>query len=502
MNRRTFMRSAGLAAMGTTLGGVRAAGNGGGGAGARPNILLLLSDQHRHDWLSTNPALAGGLLATPHMDWLAAGGMRLERCVVSAPLCGPSRACLASGVHYDYCGVVKHEKVWPHARMESFYRRLRDDAGYHVLGTGKFDLAKINNQSLYPPGQDGRNLLSEWGFSDGINNMGKWDGYQHATPSNDPWFRYLEDNGLRTTHLNDYASRFHGFTSTKNFEVTAATPLPDAAYNDNWLAQNARDLIAAAPVDKPWFCQVNFGGPHEPSDITASMDSTRSGYPMPYAHSSAISNHNAIRRNYAAMIENIDRQLGLFIAALSTSGQLANTIIIYASDHGEMLGDHNRWEKSCPYHQSVGVPLIARGPGIQAGVVSDALVSLIDLAATCMDYAGQPVPPVMHARSIRRLLEGTTTVHRDYVLSGLAGWRMVFDGRHKLIRGFNPVVSGSNYRTDSSDLDAAPILFDLQEDPNELTDIAASNPAKVRELSAILDRETHGISIGNQNRYR
>jgi arylsulfatase A-like enzyme len=268
------------------------------------------------------------------------------------------------------------------------------------------------------------------------------------------------------------------------------------------LAQNARDLIAAAPVDKPWFCQVNFGGPHEPSDITASMDSTRSGYPMPYAHSSAISNHNAIRRNYAAMIENIDRQLGLFIAALSASGQLANTIIIYASDHGEMLGDHNRWEKSFPYHQSVGVPLIARGPGIQAGVVSDALVSLIDLAATCMDYAGQPVPPAMHARSIRRLLEGTTTRHRDYVLSGLAGWRMVFDGCHKLIRGFNPVVSGSNYRTDSSDLDAAPILFDLQEDPNELTDIAASNPAKVRELSAILDRETHGISIGNQNRYR
>jgi arylsulfatase A-like enzyme len=199
------------------------------------------------------------------------------------------------------------------------------------------------------------------------------------------------------------------------------------------------------------------------------------------------------------MIENIDAQLGAFINALSSSGQLANTIIIYTSDHGEMLGDHNRWEKKCPYRQSVGVPLYARGPGIQSGVVSDALVSLIDLAATCMDYGGLSIPSNMHARSIRPLLEGQTASHRDYVLSGLAGWRMVFDGRHKLIRGYNP---GSTGNGDGSDIDAAPILFDLDADPDELANIASSNPAKVRELSAILDRETHGFTVGNQSRYR
>jgi len=462
-------------------------------------MLILMADQHRHDWVSTNPALGGGLINTPNLDWLASGGTRFNTCAVASPLCGPSRACLASGVHYDYAGVIAHESDWPWANRDSFYRRLRDEAGYHVLGTGKFDLNKYSVTRTQKPGVNGKNLLGEWGFSDGINNMGKWDGYWNASSSTDPWYKFLSDNGLESIHKSDFATRRNISSNWNNFSNTNPTPLPDSAYNDNWLAQNARDLISAAPAGTPWFCQVNFGGPHEPNDITSSMDSTRTGYPEPYAHSSSISNHNDIRRNYTAMIENIDRQLGLFIDALSASGQLANTIIIYTSDHGEMLGDHNRWEKKCPYHQSVGVPLYVRGPGIQSGVVSDALVSLIDLAATSMDYAGLPIPSAMHARSIRPVLEGQTTSHRDYILSGLAGWRMVSDGQHKLIRGFNP---GSTGNGDGSDIDAAPILFDLDSDPDEVSNVASANPAKVRELSAILDRETHGFTIGNQSQYR
>jgi arylsulfatase A-like enzyme len=424
--------------------------------------------------------------------------MRFNNCAVASPLCGPSRACLASGVHYDSCGVIQHESDWPFATMDSFYRRLRDDAGYHVLGTGKLDLNKYSVTRTGKPGADGKNGLADWGFSDGINNMGKWDGYREASPTTDPWYKYLDDNSLLTVHKNDYLNRRNGGT-WNNFTNTSPTPLPDSAYNDNWLAQNARNLIAAAPGGTPWFCQVNFGGPHEPNDITSSMDSTRTGYPAPYDHSSTITNHNAIRRNYTAMIENIDRELGLFINQLQGSGQLDNTIIIYTSDHGEMLGDHNRWEKKSPYRQSVGVPLYARGPGIQAGVASNALVSLIDLAATCMDYGGLPTPAGMHARSIRPVLEGSTTSHRDYVLSGISGWRMVFDGQHKLIRGFD---TGSTGNGDGSDIDAPPVLFDLNADPDELANIASAQPAKVRELSAILDRETHGFTVGNQSYYR
>ena len=101
--------------------------------------------------------------------------------------------------------------------------------------------------------------------------------------------------------------------------------------------------------------------------------------------------HVRIRQNYSAMIENIDRWLGIFQDRLRDRGDLDNTVVVYSSDHGEMLGDHGRWGKSVPYQASAGVPLVMAGPGIAQGVRSDALVSLMDLAATFIDYADMPV---------------------------------------------------------------------------------------------------------------
>lgn len=106
----------------------------------------------------------------------------------------------------------------------------------------------------------------------------------------------------------------------------------------------------------------------------------------------------------------------------------------------------------------------------------------------------------MHSKSLNPVLSGETAEHRGHVISGLSGWRTVFDGRYKLIRGFNFNYSGQRYVEDS-DPDAAQCLIDLQNDPHEQTDIAASNPAKKAELGAILDKETQGISIGGPSRH-
>ena len=108
--------------------------------------------------------------------------------------------------------------------------------------------------------------------------------------------------------------------------------------------------------------------------------------------------------------------------------------MVYSSDHGEMLGDHGRWGKSIAYQPSVGVPLVLAGPGVQAGVASDALVSMHDLTATFLDFAGRPPLPGMDSRSLRPLLSGAAQRHRPHVRSGLGDWRMVSDGRYKLVR--------------------------------------------------------------------
>jgi len=455
------------------------------GTGTRPNILLFLPDEHRYDWLGTNFNLP---IRTPNIDALGERGVRFDRCICASPLCAPSRACLASGREYDRCGVNDNSVDYP-VSQTTFYKMLRDQAGYHVVTIGKLDL----NKGSEDWGLAGKNHLEEWGFSDGFNNAGKPEATitYEGTPI-EPYMNFLKGESLDQVHVEDMDQR----NGTEVFRNTEPTPLPDSAYCDNWLGRSGLDLLNAFPHDKPWFFQLNFVGPHYPMDITQSMKDSvvDQTYPQPIDSTQYTpQKHNAIRQNYSAMIENIDHWLGLFVEAVTARGEMENTIIIYASDHGEMLGDHNFWRKSQPYQPSVGVPLVLAGPGILKGRTSSAVVSLMDLAATFLDYAGLPIPADMDSISFRRVLEGRWASHRRYAFSGLttsandAGeiidWRMVFDGRYKYLPKYS--------------LEAVPYLFDLSEDPDEMKNWAEEKPNEVQRLSAALQAMDGEVPMGS-----
>jgi arylsulfatase len=426
-------------------------------AETRPNILFVFPDQLRYDWTGLNPKLP---VRTPNLNQLAARGVTFTRAVVASPLCAPSRACLATGMEYDRCGTPNNKANLP-LNLPTFYTVLRQ-SGYHVLGCGKFDLAKADNNQ----GVDGKRLLQEWGFSDGINNAGKHDAMHGAITPVDPYMAYLHRRKLAAMHVEDFKKR-------KGYDATFPTPLPEDAYCDNWLARNGLGLIDATPRGKPWFLQVNFTGPHPPMDITRHMDEIcrNRDFPQPNGCTKfkpAV--HVAIRQNYSAMIENIDRWLGAFTEELKRRGQLDNTLIVFSSDHGEMLGDHDLWGKTKPHHPSVSVPLVAAGPGVARGVTSSALVSSIDIGATFLDYAVATRPREMDSRSFRPVLEGKTRSHREHVLSGLEDWRMVWDGRYKYVRGY----------------EEQPMLFDLHDDPLENRNIASAAKSEVARLGKLL----------------
>jgi len=430
-------------------------------ASERPNILFFFPDQHRFDWLGAG---TGGAVRTPNLDALAARGARFTNAVCPSPLCAPSRACLAAGVEYDRCDTPDNSANYP-LEKATFYRRLRD-GGYHVMGCGKFDLAK----ALHDWQVDGKRLLGEWGFSDGIDSEGKWDGVSSGreTPRG-PYMAYLESRHLRAAHVEDFDRR------RGDHAAAFPTPLPDDAYGDNWVARNGLDLLAAAPAGRPWFLQVNFPGPHDPWDITERMERSVRGRTLPLPVGDCACDADAmlrVRQNYSAMVENIDRWVGACADRLHERGELDRTLIVYSSDHGEMLGDHGRWGKSHPYHPSVAVPLIVAGPGVRGGAVLRGPATVMDLAATFLDFARVPVPADMDSRSLKPLLAGRGETHRGHVLSGLHDWRMAFDGRYKLIRGYAP--------------HPAPLLFDLHADPHELHNLAPDAPAQVRRLSAVL----------------
>ncbi|MCF7854462.1 MAG: sulfatase-like hydrolase/transferase [Candidatus Pacebacteria bacterium] len=437
-----------------------------------PNILFFLPDQHRPDWLGFNSDLP---VRTPNLDRLRASGVQFRNAFTPSPLCAPARACLASGLEYERCRVPSNRENYP-VDLPTYCQRLRD-AGYRVCGVGKFDLHK---DLATPVAEldwhlDGSRSLEEWGFTEGIDNEGKIDGsssYKAAGKPKGPYLHYLCEQGLADTYVREHEER-------QKYRDAYVTSLPEEAYCDNWVSENGLSFLHNFPTDQPWHLVVNFTGPHNPMDVTQRMHDAWKDvqFPMPVENEQedySVDDHQRNRRYYAAMIENIDRQVGRFLDAVEERGELERTLVVYASDHGEMLGDHNLWGKSTWYTPASGIPLIVAGPGMKKGVSNSALTSLHDLTATFLDYARTPPLPSMDARSLRPVLEGKTEQHREYVVSGLNGWRMLFDGRYKLV----------------TRQDAPPLLYDLQEDPQETNDIASANPHVVNTLAAFRSLKT------------
>jgi arylsulfatase len=465
----------------------------------RPNFLFFLPDQHRPDWVPWEAPGAPPLpLRMPHLAGIAGRGVSFTRAVCPSPLCAPSRACLASGREYDRCGVPDNGADYP-LDQPTYYRALRD-AGYRVAGVGKLDLHK----ATLDWGLDGSRLLREWGFTEGIDNEGKLDAIASYTGARGdgggggpgspkgpkgPYMAYLQGRGLAEVHVADFRSR----RGPQGHFRTDPTPLPDEAYCDNWIAANGLRLLGDFPADRPWHLVVNFTGPHSPMDVTASMRDRWRGvrFPPPAAvpgglEGEALEAHDAVRQNYAAMLENIDAQVGRFLELVRRRGELERTVVVYSSDHGEMLGDHGRWGKSIYYQPAVGVPLAVAGPGIRAGAMSDALVSLHDLTATFLDFAGLPPLPGMDSRSLRPVLSGEARLHRSHVRSGLGAWRMVFDGRYKLVRGAPDGDAGPAQSGPGQPGRGQLRLFDLAEDPGETRDLAPQRPEEVDRLVPLL----------------
>ena len=434
----------------------------------QPNILFFFPDQHRPDWLGLNPALP---LQTPNIDALAAQGTRFTQALCASPLCAPSRATVASGKGYNRCGVVNNGQNYP-LDQTTYYQALRE-AGYRVAGVGKFDLHKPELDWHL----DGSRLISDWGFTEGIDNEGKLDGsrsYRQSGGPKGPYLAFLHERGLADIYEQEHQLRMEQ-------RDAYTTALPDDAYCDNWVAENGLRFLAGFPKDRPWHLVINFTGPHNPMDVTASMRERWQTVDFPLPHNNQQAEYSAEdqqrnRQNYAAMIENIDRYVGRFIDQVRERGELDQTLIVYASDHGEMLGDHNRWGKSTWHQPSVGVPLIVAGPDVKQGVVTDTLVSLHDLAATFVDYADANPMPDMDAISLRPCLTDAAKTHRHYVVSGLNDWQLVFDGQHKLVTGASE----------------EPLLFDMIADPLEDVNIAAQQPEIVANLTTLLERQSNG----------
>lgn len=451
----------------------------------RPNILLILADQHRHDWLE---GLDSSLpVRTPNLRRLQERGVTFTHATTPAPLCAPARACLATGRDYDHGPVPSNAFDLP-ADYPTYFRALRDQAGYFVAGVGKFDLHK----ATFDWNLDGSRLLDEWGLSAGIDNEGKFDSlWSGRTGPKGPYMQHLTERGVAAEHLADFERRRGGLYSD-----TAPSPLSEEDYLDNWIAGKAKKMLDLRPEGTPWHLMINFAGPHDPMDVTERMrdrwaDAT---FPEPVAAAPFDGDHQEVRRRYAAMIENIDRHVGELLDLLEAEGQLDNTLIIYSSDHGEMLGDHGVWGKAIALEPSIRIPLIIAGPGVSRhGENNDAFTTLEDIAATILEAAGIEGIDGMTARSLGPVLRGESDTHRDHLISGMdrtekevAGSLSHYgDNVWLRLTSWRAITRGNLKMTVSPQLER-PVVVDLRADPHELSDVAGNHSADVDSLLAVL----------------
>jgi arylsulfatase len=436
----------------------------------RPNILFFFSDQHRGDWMPYDDEVkkAQGVetleLHMPNIRGMMERGTAFSSAYSPAPVCAPARACLASGHRYRKCRVYQNNVNYDSA-LPSFYGALSRN-GYYVTGTGKFDL---NKADLYW-GDGFHELLQRMGFSSAYDSEGKMDTIWAALRGEPgPYGRFLQEHGWLEAHKEDMLNR-----GARDIP----TPLPPEYYADNWIGEKSKALIGEMPQNQPWFMQINFSGPHDPWDIPVCMKKSVKERRFPDAADCSFTELNqGVRQNYAAMIENIDRIIGECIEELKKRGMLENTLLVYAADHGEMMGDHSFYGKSKPEQGSVHIPIVidASHLGGKAAQCYQTPVELQDLAATFLDYAGITPEFKMESVSLKPAVEGSKEKLREFAISELirndrtgpiSSFGAVTDGKWKLI-----MQAGREDR-----------LYCLERDPFECENVASAYPEQVARL--------------------
>jgi arylsulfatase len=426
----------------------------------KPNILLLMTDQQRADALGCS----GGWLETPHMDRIAAGGVRFENCITNSPVCIPARLSLATGLYPHNTGVWTNQPSQLNAAQPTWMQRVRE-AGYRTSLFGKTHLHPHNGDL-----RDREYLMKTYGLDD-VDEIGGPRASARVLSHMTAWWR---DMGVWDIYKDDYEQRFDDKP-----HIVRPSPLGMEYYADTYVGQRAKNYLETYDLGQPWCCWVSFGGPHEPWDAPepyASMYNPQdmpAPRPAPNSTAGRPSGHldellakdrqltatdiAAMRANYAGNISLIDAQIGHILDAIEKRGELDNTVIVLASDHGEMNGDSGLIYKSNFLDGAVRVPLLVRAPGMSQGTICSSPVEWFDIGPTLIELAGSTVDYPQFARSLCPALADPQQTHRSEAIAEFRGEIMLLDQRWKAALN----EEGQVY-----------LLFDIENDPQEHNNLA------------------------------
>jgi N-acetylglucosamine-6-sulfatase len=400
----------------------------------RPNIIFILTDDHRWDCMGV---MGHPFLQTPNMDRLAAEGVLFENAFVTTSLCSPSRASFLTGQYASVHGVQNNFSRWDEEQNITFLQHLKG-AGYNTAFIGKWHMPGTGEGLPDLPGVD---LFVSFTKKDGQGdyyNCPIFVNYE-PTPNRHPYI---------TTELTEYAIDFVKERRQNPFCLY----LSHKAVHHDW---KPPEHLAGKYAD----ADLSFLAPESDKYNTWTKNNFLEG---------TMGNMHTIYRRYAECLESVDEELGRLLSALEETGELDNTIIVYAGDNGYLWGEHRLYAKHYPYEESIRIPYVVRYPGLvpDPGRRAEQMVLNIDLAPTLLDVAGIPIPKEMQGESFLPILRSPGAPTRDAFVYELFR-DFPFGGRvppHKALRT-------NTHKYVDWELCREPEIYDLANDPRELQNL-------------------------------
>jgi arylsulfatase A-like enzyme len=478
ISRRRFIQTATAGAAGLALGGLAGRSE---AQMPRPNVLYIMTDQQRWDTIS---ASGNDLIDTPNFDRLAAEGANFTRFYTAAFPCSPSRATLITGRYPHSHGVWTNDALLqPQVRTLGEVSR---DAGYDTAWIGKWHLG-------------GDMYGDSWAYRYSVGKSGlereKFDlprilgedtaqhGFEHWVGGFTHYQEYLRERDLLEPIPGKKVRGNHQTVIEDNHSV-----IPEEHFMTAFLAKEAIDYLEQPErAQRPFTCCLSFHGPHLPITPPEPWDKMYdpADVPLPGNLNDDLSDKpwrnqagnrwwvrdewtdeqfRDIIARYWGYCSYIDHWTGRVLDTLQAQGLADNTIVVFTSDHGEMVGSHGFLYKGAYMYDGIQrIPFIIRAPGVvPAGVQTDALGSSVDLLPTLTEMMGIEAPPETQGRSMVPLLTGQIDVGRETTFTEMNGTGlgivMARTDRYKFCYNWNP-----------RQIDE---LYDMQEDPLELENLA------------------------------
>jgi len=453
----------------------------------RPNILFICVDQWRADCLGFT---GHPVVETPHLDRLSQESINFSQAYSSSPTCIAARAAIFTGLTQRHHGFVGYRDgvEWDY---DVTLPGLLAQGGYHTQCVGKMH--------VNPP----RNML-------GFHNVVLHDGYMHFERMKKADYSLIDDY---TPWLQNKVGRQEADYIDTGLGCNGYAARPwvydEMLHPTTWVTTQGIDFLRRRDPTKPFFLMLSYHRPHPPLDPPAFfldryMSKELPEIPMGDWVDYEIGNHSfdspvprgkaqidLARRAYYAQISHIDYQINRMLMGLFESGQWGNTAIMFTSDHGDMLYDHNMIAKSVPFDGSARVPFLLRLPmdylsqGYRANTTIDHLVELRDILPTFCDLAGIGLPDTVDGNTILPLCRGEAESWREYIhgehIIGDKSNQWITDGKEKYV-----------WFTQTG----RELLLDIVNDPQELHDLSKRKPDRIKYWRSILIQELEGREEG------